>query len=46
MILVLSNPGHLNNIHVCAKTIELEVGQTLLCKYLQNSYKAEWEAKR
>ena len=46
MILVLLNPGHLNDIHVCSKTIELEVGQILQHKYLQNSYKVEGEARR
>ena len=38
----LVNPGHLNDIHVCSKIIELEVGQILQCKYL---YKAEGEAR-
>ena len=39
------NPGRLNDIHVCSKTIELEVGQILLYKYLQNFCKAEGEAR-
>ena len=28
------NPGHLNDIHVCSETIELEVRQNLQYKYL------------
>ena len=39
------NPGHLNDIHVGSKIIELEVGQILQYKYLQNSYKAEGKAR-
>ena len=35
------NPGHLDDIHVCFKTIELDVGKILQYKYLSNSYKAE-----
>ena len=31
------DPGNLNDIHVCSKTIELEVGQILQYKYLYNS---------
>ena len=35
-------PGHLNGIHACSKTIQLEVGQLLQYKYLQNSGEARW----
>ena len=31
------NPGHLNDVRVCSKTIELEVGQRLQYKYLLDS---------
>ena len=41
MIPILFN---LNDIRVCSKTIEVEVGQIL--QYLQNSYKAEGEARQ
>ena len=43
--LVFLNPGDLNDIHVCSKTLELEVGQILQYKDLQNSYKAKGEAR-
>ena len=32
-------------IDVCSKSTELEVGQILQYKYLQNSFKAEGEAR-
>ena len=43
------NARHLNDIHVCSKTIELEVEQMLHLnlqknRNLQNYYKAEGEA--
>ena len=46
MILIFFNSGHLDDVHVCYNTIELEVRQILQNKYLQNSYKAEGDAKR